>query len=80
MRSLIEIAKKKKIPLAYTTTSGTGRPQTRTLSVADNGNVVVKSDTVDTTTYRSDIQNVFDYNQHFESTKNRDCGGESLES
>jgi hypothetical protein len=75
MRSMIEIAKSKKIPLSYITGN-----QTRTLSVADNGNILLESDTVDTTTHRSDIQKVFDYNQHFAATQNRDCGGTSLES
>jgi hypothetical protein len=81
MRSMIEIAKNKKIPLAYTTTDpNTGRPQTRTLSVADNGNVVIESDTVDTGTYKSNVEKVFDYNQHFATTQNRNTGGQSLES
>ncbi|MDR0369747.1 MAG: hypothetical protein LBH96_04500 [Candidatus Peribacteria bacterium] len=75
MRSLTEIAKSKKIPLSYVVGN-----DTRTLSVADDGNILLESDTVDTTTHRSNIQKVFDYNQHFASTQNRDCGGQSLES
>ena len=75
MRSMIEIAKSKKIPLSYTDTDpATGHPQTRTLSVGNDENIIVESDTVDTLHHRSDVKKVFDYNEHFAATQNRDCG------
>jgi hypothetical protein len=77
MRSLIEIAKDKKIPLQY---KANGSNEMRTLRVEDSGNIIGERENVNTTTYRSTVDTLFDYNEHFASTQNWDCGGTSLES
>ncbi|MDR2191106.1 MAG: hypothetical protein LBP53_08335 [Candidatus Peribacteria bacterium] len=81
IRSVVQMAKDKNIPLSYQ--NHHNADITHTLQIADNGNITLATNELEidihTGARRQHIETIFDYNQHFAPTTNRNTNGYSLE-